>query len=367
MGKKSFAQGRERYTEAGMPDRGPLIFLTVALAVLSPILIMMAWPFLTSFIIASILAIVIHPAQERLSKRIRRPRLATALMTLAAVLILVALLAFAAFTLTHELTAAYNALNKRSLEEGGWPALVTDTADRVIDALATTIPVNKEAIRTELIERMKAASGYALNNLGAAVGGVTNVAITLVLVTVFLYCLLQYGEEWVRRLAEVVPLPDRSTTSIVNTVRDSVIANVNGVMAVALAQGLLLILGFWLVGVRAPVLWGVAGGFASIIPVIGAPLVWVPVAVAYLFTGAYWKALVLFVWGAIIVGSVDNILRPVVVGARDKQHPILIGLAAIGGTFAFGPLGIFLGPLAVSLASALFKELQVLSPSRQSH
>jgi predicted PurR-regulated permease PerM len=241
---------------------------------------------------------------------------------------------------------------------------VTDTADRVIDAVAHRIPVNKEAIRTELIERMKAASGYALNNLGAAVGGVTNVAITIVLVTVFLYCLLQYGGEWIRRLAEVVPLSERSTNNILNTVRDSVIANVNGVLAVALVQGTMLILGFWFLGVRAPVLWGVAGGFASVIPVIGAPLVWVPVAVAYLFTGAYWKALMLFVWGAIFVGSVDNFLRPVVVGVRDKQHPILIGLAAIGGTFAFGPLGIFLGPLAVSLASALFKELQVLSADK---
>jgi predicted PurR-regulated permease PerM len=241
---------------------------------------------------------------------------------------------------------------------------VTETADRVIDALATTIPVNKEAIRTELIERMKAASGYALNNLGAAVGGVTNVAITIVLVAVFLYCLLQYGDKWICRLAEVVPLSERSTSRILCTVRDSVVANVNGVLAVALAQGLLLILGFWFVGVRAPVLWGVAGGFASVIPVIGAPLVWIPVASAYLFTGAYWKALGLFIWCGIVVGSVDNILRPIVVGARNKQHPILIGLAAIGGTFAFGPLGIFLGPLAVSLAAALFNELQVLSPEK---
>jgi len=107
-------------------------------------------------------------------------------------------------------------------------------------------------------------------------------------------------------------------------------------------------------------LWGTVGGLASIIPVVGAPLVWVPVAIAFLLLGSYWKALILGLWGALVVGSVDNVLRPVVVGAREKQHPILIALAAIGGTYAFGPLGILLGPLVVSLAAAVLKEMQTL-------
>ncbi len=81
--------------------------------------------------------------------------------------------------------------------------------------------------------------------------------------------------------------------------------------------------------------------------------------------GSYWKALLLGLWGALVVGSVDNVLRPFVVGARDKQHPMLIALAAIGGTYAFGALGILLGPLLVSLAAAVLKEIQELaSPSR---
>ena len=138
----------------------------------------------------------------------------------------------------------------------------------------------------------------------------------------------------------------------------------NGVFAAAVGQGLLLSLGFWFVGVRSPALWGALGGLASIIPVVGAPLVWVPVAIAYLLMGSYWKAVLLTLWGSLVVGSVDNVLRPVVVGAREKQHPMLIALAAIGGTFAFGPMGILLGPLVVSLAAALLKEIQrLVSPS----
>ena len=347
-----------------MQQRGPLIFLAVVLTALLPFLLQVAWPFLTSFILATVIAIVINPVKEWLSLRIHRPGLATLLTTVATIFVVGIIFAFAGFTITRELAAAYDALSRRSLEEGGWPALVTHTADRVVDALANRLPVNKEAIRTELIDRMKDASGYLLNNIGAAVGGVTTIVITGLLVTVFLYFLLRYGKDWLGRLAVLTPLDPRTTASILRTVNDSVVANVSGVFAAAVGQGLLLSLGFWLVGVRSPVLWGAVGGLASIIPVVGAPLVWVPVAIAFLLMGSYWKALLLGLWGSLVVGSVDNVLRPFVVGTREKQHPMLIALAAIGGTYAFGPLGILLGPLVVSLVAALLKEIQnLVSPS----
>jgi predicted PurR-regulated permease PerM len=144
-----------------------------------------------------------------------------------------------------------------------------------------------------------------------------------------------------------------------------VVGNVIGVLVVAAAQGLLLSLGFWFVGLRSPLLWGAIGGAASIIPFVGSPLIWVPVVIAFVVMGSYWKALILALWGALAVGSIDNVLRPVVVGARAKQHPILVALAVVGGTYAFGVLGILLGPLVVSLIAALLEEIErVVSASR---
>jgi predicted PurR-regulated permease PerM len=340
--------------------RGPLIFLSVLLASLLPSLLRIAWPFLTSFILASILAIVINPANRWLSRRVHRPGLATFFTTFATVFLLGIILAFAGLALARELTTTYDGLSRRSLEEGGWPALVTHTADRVVNALATRLPINAAAIRAELLDGMRTVTGYLRNNVGAALGGVTSVLITGLLTTIFLYYLLRYGEDWIGRLAALTPLDPRVSNSLFQTVRNSVVANVNGVLAVAFGQGLFLSLGFWFVGVRSPVLWGAIGGLASIIPLVGSPLVWVPVVIAFVLMGSYWKALLLGLWGAFVVGSVDNVLRPFVIGARDKQHPILIALAAIGGAYAFGVLGILLGPLVLSLVAALLKEIQEL-------
>ena len=242
-----------------MSKRGPLIFLAVLLASLLPALWRIAWPFLTSFILASILAIVINPANQWLTRRIHRPGLATFLTTFATVFLLGIILAFAGFALTQEVTTTYDALNRRSLEEGGWPALVTHTADRVVDAIATRLPVNKDAIRTELLDSMRIAIGYLRNKVGAAVGGVTSVLITSVLTTISLYFLLRHGEDWIGRLGALLPLDPKVTASLFQTVHHSVVANVYGVAAVALGQGLFLGLGFWFVGVRSPVLWGAIG------------------------------------------------------------------------------------------------------------
>ena len=341
-------------------QRRSIIFLFALLAVILPILLQIAWPFFTSFILASVIAIIMSPIKELLSRRIHRPNLATVLTTLATVSLLGIVFTIVGFTITHEVTAIYNAFSQQSVEEGGWPAFVAATADRVVDVLATRLPIDKEAIRAELIDGMKSASSYLLSNIGIAVGGVTNFIITGFLVTIFLYFLLKYGKDWIARLAALSPLDPPTAENILRTIHDSVVANVNGMLAVALAQGSLLILGFWFVGVRSPVLWGALGGIASIVPVVGALIVWVPVAIGFLVMGSYWKALILGLWGVLAVGSADNILRPIVVGRREKQHPMLVALAAIGGTFAFGALGILLGPLMVSLVAALLKEIQQL-------
>ena len=347
-----------------MRQKSALIFLAIVLAILLPLLLQIAWVFITPFVLASVLAIMLHPAKEWLRARLHRPGVSAFLITLAAVLLLGVLVAFVGLSLTQELTNAYNTLSQRSLEEGGWPSLAARTTDRVVDAVATRLPIDKEAIRTELLDRMKGASAYLLRNVGVAVGADQRV-INGLLGTIFLDFPLRYGSDWIARLAAFTPLDSRTNDRLLRTVRDSVRANLSGMLAVIVAQGLLLSLGFWFIGVHSPVLWGMIAGLASIVPVVGAFLIWAPVVIAYVLQGAYWQALFLVLWGALIAGSADNVLRAWIVGKRNELHPMLIALAAIGGTYAFGALGILLGPLLISLAAVLIQEIQPLIPHRK--
>ena len=339
-------------------NRRSLLILTILLAALVPILFLMAKPFLTSFILAGVLAIVVHPVHQWVGKKVKRSGWATTITTVGTILILGSLVVFTGLAFTRELQSSYKALSEKSLEEGGWPALISRTTDRVADALANRVHMDKEAIREEFIERTRAATEYLLQHLGDAVGGVTSAVFTGIATSFFLYFLLRYGDIWMRKLKRLSPLDADVNARLIRTVQASITAAMNGVVAVAAAQGAALALGFWICGVRAPILWGVIGGLASIVPVIGAPLVWVPIVIAFAFMSAWWKVVFLGIWGGLIVGSIDNILRPFVVGAGANLHPMLMAIAALGGTYAFGALGILFGPLIVSLAGALIEEIQ---------
>jgi predicted PurR-regulated permease PerM len=350
---------------AWIQQRRSLIFLFILLAALLPILVRIAWPFLTAIVLASIIAIIMNPVKEWLCVRLGRAGLATILTTFATIAILGIVLTVVGFTLTREVTTLYEEFSQNSLREGDWPALVTATSNRIVDALATRLPINKEAIQTELMNGMKAVSGYLVGNIGLAFSEITHFLVTGLMVTIILYCLLKWGEDWVARILSLTPLDTAIAGNLIKAIHSSVVANVNGTLAVVAAQGVLLYLGFWFLGMRSPLLWGAIGGLFSIIPVVGASLVWGPVVIGFLIMGAYWKALILCLWAALVVGSADNVLRSIIVGKHEKQHPMLIAFAAIGGTYAFGILGILLGPLVISLTAALVKEINQLISSEK--
>jgi len=130
-------------------------------------------------------------------------------------------------------------------------------------------------------------------------------------------------------------------------------ANVYGGLAVAVAQGALNGLAFAILGLAAPIFWALVTALASLIPVVGSLLVWGP-AVVLLFLGGHWiKAVILLAWGAGVVGQIDAVVRPYVVGAHVKVHTLLVFFSLLGGVKTFGVVGIFLGPVVLSVAMAV--------------
>jgi predicted PurR-regulated permease PerM len=348
-----------------MDQRKQQILLFFLLGCLVLVLLRIAWPFVSSLILATLLATVLHPVNSRLSHSLRRPALASFLTTLGAVIMLEMVLAFVGFRVVKDATKIHHALNQRSVDEGGWSAMIAHSTDRIADALATRLPVSKERVRAELDVGVRSGFHYLVGRTQVVIKNIASIFVITVLANILLYYLLRHGESWLARGAALVPLRPQITANLLRVTHHSIVANVNGVLAVALAQGLFLGLGFWFLGIGSPMLWGLFGAIASVIPFVGSTLIWVPFVIGLIFVGSYWKALVLGLWGGLVVGSLDNILRPLIVGAQEKEHPVLLGFAMLGGTYAFGPLGLILGPLVVSLAGAVVQELHSVGAMNQ--
>src|SRR6185369_3540827 len=137
--------------------------------------------------------------------------------------------------------------------------------------------------------------------------------------------------------------------------QDVIAATVYGVLAIAAFQGVLGTFIFWALGLPSPLLWGVVMFFLCMIPMAGAFLVWAPAAVYLALTGAYLKAGILVAWGILVIGSIDNVLSPRLVGSRARLHELLIFFGVLGGLQVFGVLGLVLGPVMVAVTLALIE------------
>ncbi len=349
-----------------MERRTALILLGALLAVLLLFVYRIAEPFLRPLVAAAILAIALDPLHRRLERIGAKPTLAALLTTLLTLLLLLPFLV-AGYVLAGELAELYQGLSQRSAEEGGWLALAT----RMVEPrLAERFPaLGQVDLRAELLAWLKVVSAWALAEVREVIGSVTaflgNLAITL-LVLVFL---LRDGRAFAQRLLASLPLRPEHSERLARTLSESITANMYGVLAVALGQGILMGLAFAFLGLPSPVLWGLVGALISLIPLVGTATLWAPTALILVLTGHYWKALIMVIWGLGGVGMFDNIMRPLLVGRSVKQHPLLLLFSMLGGVQAFGVLGLILGPVVlavtVTTATALQEELAEWRATRE--
>jgi predicted PurR-regulated permease PerM len=131
-----------------------------------------------------------------------------------------------------------------------------------------------------------------------------------------------------------------------------------GVLAVGAAQGVLVGLAFWVLGLPSPILWGVVTSLFSMVPLVGSGAVWAPAVLLLVLSGSWGKGLLLLGWGVGVVGMVDNFVRPYVMSGQVKLHPLLLFFALLGGVKAFGLIGIFVGPVILAITMTLISLLR---------
>lgn len=313
-------------------------------------------PFLSTLVWAAVLAVMFQPVNRLLRRPLRgRKGLAALLSTAAVIFLIVFPFAFLVKLLAQELVDAYRVL-ERSFAEGYW--------ERLWKALEASAPVKKlldllssggEEVDLEalVLGQVRHFALYLANQSASFIKGLSSAVFQFVLMVVALFYLFRDADAIVERMKLLLPLSQEEKEELLSRVVKMIHATLYGGLLVAVLQGFLGGVGFLVVGLPSPVLWGTVMAVLSFLPVVGAYLVWIPAAIVLLLQGSYLKALVLLGWGAAVVSSVDNFVRPLFISGRTKVHPLLLFFAILGGIKAFGLLGVVAAPLIVAFALAM--------------
>jgi predicted PurR-regulated permease PerM len=208
----------------------------------------------------------------------------------------------------------------------------------------------QERLSAGLLKGSEFLAGQAINIGQSTFEFVVNLFVMLYL----LFFLLRDGDLLGRRVRRALPLRDKQLDELLLKFNVVIRATVKGNMLIALLQGALGGLIFWLLGISGALLWAVVMAFLSLLPAIGAGLVWIPVALYLLATGAIWQGVTLVAYGALVIGLVDNLLRPILVGKDTKMPDYVVLISTLGGIEVFGLNGFVIGPVIAAMFIAVW-------------
>ncbi|CAN5738132.1 AI-2E family transporter [soil metagenome] len=334
-------------------------FLT---AVIVFVLVVTYWifkPFLIALSMAAIAAVLLRPVFRRILRVIPEWHgTAATLALIIGVIVILVPLTFISLELFSQTKNVYS-----SVSGPGALTHLQRLADSTAQFLDTKVPGSGDRVRA-LPEDIRAYSSQVFGIVLSHAAGAFTQALDLFLkFFIFFLALFFFLKEGARTHAAILrlsPLTNEETTTILSRLAITVNSVVKGSLFVGVVQGILACIGFTIFGLPNSLLWGTMTGFAAFVPGIGTSLVLIP-SIAYLFiVGHTLPAIGLLLWSMFAIGLVDNFLNPKIIGNRMSIHPLIILLSVLGGLVFYGPSGVFLGPLTVSLLVSL---LSIYAPT----
>jgi predicted PurR-regulated permease PerM len=314
-----------------------VLLLYLAYRVMQPFLVPLGW--------ATVLVVCFYPWHARLAARWGAGRAAaasTAAMTL--VLIVPTVLVMIAFV--NEAISTGRALEE-ARKSGQLPLLTM--AQRGWEWVQQRLPAQVEfdpgALAQQAVEKVGA---FLAAQAGKIVKNVAVFVFDLFIVIFAMFYIFRDGGAMVERVRELLPFEAGQREELLAEVRELIFASVTASVIIAAVQGLLGGLAFAWLGLRAPIFWGVMMGFFSLLPVVGAWLVWVPAALYLFATGSVARGIILVALGVGVIGMVDNFLRPILISGKSRLNGLVIFISVLGGVAVFGMLGLVLGPIVMA-------------------
>ncbi|MET0365647.1 MAG: AI-2E family transporter [Sphingobium sp.] len=326
-----------------------VVMVTIALALI-------VRPFFGAVLWAVVAALLFEPLMDRISRRLggRRSLAATITVLMILLLIVVPALVLGLF-IARESVAIYGRIQSGTIDISHifaqFQALLPNWATNLLERYGLSdLDVLRQRLTSGIAGSFQSLASRAFDISQSAFGFLLALGVMLYLA----FFLLRDGQKLATRLEESIPLRPGLRRPLLAKIATVIRATIKGSMVVAILQGLIGGVIFWILGVGGALLWGIAMGFFSLVPAIGTGLIWAPVAIYLLISGAVWQGIVLIVCGLFVIGMVDNVVRPILVG-RDTQMPdYMVFISTLGGLELFGFNGLVVGPVIAALFMAVW-------------
>ena len=329
-----------------------IIFL-ILLSIISLAFLYVINDYLMPVFWAVVLAIIFIPVHRKLLQYVKYPSLSSAITLLSILIVIFVPLFFVGSLVLKESVGLYQQITVTTSEGG----VTVDLFDRFGEAASylERFNISEEEAKEKIVSYAGAATNW-LTDQAVSFGSKTfTITLQFFLMLYVLFFLLKDGAHIEKRLIEILPLGDRREKKLFAKFTSTTRAVVKGTLVVGVVQGLIGGILFSIAGIKGALLWGVLMTIVSVVPAVGAVVVWLPAGIILLLTGSIWQGVLILIGGALIISLIDNILRPILVGKDTKMPDVFILLSTLGGLSIFGITGFVIGPVVAGFFIAMWE------------
>ena len=324
------------------------LFLILLAIGISLVFFRMIRPFLMALLLAGIFSGLSQPLYQRITKLFRGRQAPAAIATILVVLlvIVIPLTAFLGVVAAQAIDVSQSVRPwvERQVNQ---PHALADLFERF--PILQRLEPYQDLITSKIGELAQTIGTFLVNNVAAATRGTVSFVFQLFIMLYAMFFFLRDGHEILDRILYYMPLSPKEEDRMVERFGSVTRATIKGTLVIGILQGAAAGLGFYVAGIGGSAFWGTVMAVLSIIPGVGAALVWIPAVAFLIITGHLTAALLLAIWCAVVVGLMDNLLRPRLIGKDTKMSDLLILVATLGGIFFFGAVGFIIGPIVAAL------------------
>ncbi|MBW3023118.1 AI-2E family transporter [Candidatus Woesearchaeota archaeon] len=340
----------------------------VYLVVLAVLVLLSLWvikPFILTMIGAVILGYIFYPVYKWVLKKIGNKWASAFIVSVLIILIFTIPFIFAVQTFTKEAYVSY-LLIKQKLASGNiyGECAGQELSCRVNNWMKTIVPESQ--LNFYLSDVANRATQFVLDKTKEIIVSLPNIFLHLFILLFVMFYTFKDGKLFIRKVEQMLPVKENHKKAIFSKTKEMLGSTIYGIIVVAFVQGIIAGIGYFIFGVRSPVILGIMTALAALVPIIGTAIVWLPTSLVMIFEGLtknqnslVFNGIGLLIYGALLVSLIDNFLRPKIIGDRAKLHPVLVLIGILGGIAAFGIVGVLIGPLVLALLFTVIEIMQM--------